>query len=110
MKRIHYFSSTDEIWNILVKNNRIKKSGEHEDCFNIFIGVCLNIKKNKDKIHPKKYVQHVLIQSCLQIIQAIWNYIPIDKNNPTEHLHYYMIVKYLLENSQYISWEIFAER
>lgn len=116
MKRIHYYSSSDEMEkiahdNILIslsKNNQVDydKITDIQPLFYIFVTLCLNYRKHKDRINSSVYLQHMIIQSCMQTMHSVLNFMPSEASRYTEIFLHYLTVNYLLENAEFINWSI----
>ena len=106
MKRFHYYSSSDEIMDIAMKNIVREKIEEIQPLFYVFLSICINMRKQKQDFHPTKYLQQMLLQSCMQSMHSSVSLIPPEKKNPSEELLYYLVVNYVLEYSRYINWDL----
>ena len=49
----------------------IDRLNTFEPIFRVFATLCLKIRKNKEKINPVKYLEHMITQSCLQMMYRI---------------------------------------
>lgn len=63
------------------------------------------MKKRKDEISKEAYVRAFIAQICIQLMNRTLTFIPSSENNPFENILPYVLIYYILNNSQYLPFQ-----